>query len=483
MRSVPLHVAQPDPADQEPVDIRTLAPREGERVRGDQILRFRRGERILHWAIAIPFLTCVLSAAILYVVYNHDPQRPYRWVFSWAHRIAGSCLLVAPPLTMLLHWRDYRVFLNNIKEGAIFRKDDLKWLLLQGPAAILKRIQVPEEGKFNGGEKLNFIANMVGYPVMGTTGIIIWVTSSAILPWLVHWTFAIAMVPLVAGHIFLATINPSTRKGLSGMFSGWVDVRWASHHYRRWFREEFGDIPVVHTPNPFEELGLPVPTLITTGTALDKMKIAFLGMGWVAAFLLGGYLVRQRFFTPAGAAPTGIAYIQQDQALLVLPSDDAEQLAGGPLYRGARVSSVNEFGEFSLVQDVEGRTGWVPTDVMGRDAPALSPAQSFPDCKLGLGEAAAPACEERARGMLESCRAACPVEIPPVCAKQCTERHAACVDGCRGGLGRGDAPVAQAAAGTAARPPAVTLEPPPRSPAKDAPAHAKRGKHKPTKQR
>lgn len=52
---------------------------------------------------------------------------------------------------------------------------------------------------------------------------------------------ALIATPFMLGHIFMATINPSTRKGLPGMFLGWVDREWARHHYTAWYREWFGD--------------------------------------------------------------------------------------------------------------------------------------------------------------------------------------------------------------------------------------------------
>jgi hypothetical protein len=38
--------------------------------RSDEILRFQVCERHLHWAIAIPFKICYLTALILVTVYN-----------------------------------------------------------------------------------------------------------------------------------------------------------------------------------------------------------------------------------------------------------------------------------------------------------------------------------------------------------------------------------------------------------------------------
>ena len=59
---------------------------------------------------------------------------------------------------------------------------------------------------------------------------------------------AVMGFPLVAGHIFMAAINPSTRIGLEGMFTGWVDREWAKHHYRSWYREHFEKDEAIGVP-------------------------------------------------------------------------------------------------------------------------------------------------------------------------------------------------------------------------------------------
>ncbi len=39
----------------------------------------------------------------------------------------------------------------------------------------------------------------------------------------------------------MATINPSTRVGLKGMITGFVNRHWAAHHYPKWFRAHHAD--------------------------------------------------------------------------------------------------------------------------------------------------------------------------------------------------------------------------------------------------
>ncbi|MFQ5599075.1 MAG: cytochrome b/b6 domain-containing protein [Candidatus Krumholzibacteriia bacterium] len=211
------------------------------------ILRFRRSERFVHWAIAIPFLVCYTTALILVVFYNPNPLRPFRDVFSWIHRTSGVCFIVFPFLAVLRGRGDVKVHLYNIQQAWIWTLADLKWLALMGLAAIDSRIPLPDQGKFNAPQKLNFMMTMSTYPVFIITGIMIWVPGMSFYPWLVHFFTAALVTPLIVGHIYMATINPGTRKALNGMISGFVDRQWAKHHHRLWYRENFeNDHPPQH---------------------------------------------------------------------------------------------------------------------------------------------------------------------------------------------------------------------------------------------
>jgi len=216
--------------------LETAAP-----VLPEEILRFRRSERYLHWAIAVPFMVCYVTAAILVLVYNPNPTLPFRAVFSWLHRISGTSLAVLPVLVVLAHWRDFRVHLHNVRWGWTWTLDDVKWLLLMGLATFNSRIELPHQGKFNAGEKINFMAIMTTYPIYLTTGLLIWFAGIPFVTWLVHvYTAMFVATPLMVGHIFMAVVNPDTRVGLSGMITGFVDRHWARHHYRRWYDLTYG---------------------------------------------------------------------------------------------------------------------------------------------------------------------------------------------------------------------------------------------------
>jgi len=248
-------------------DLRVNTPlvREGRHLSDaakDTIQRFRPSERHLHWAIAIPFIICFATAVVLVVVYNPNPTRPYREAFSLAHRVSGICLIVFPLLMVLRHRRDFRIHLYNVRQGWIWTINDIKWLCLMGLAAMSKRFELPEQGKFNAAEKMNFMMVMTFAPLLAVTGVLIWLPGADLVAWLAHMAMAALAAPLMLGHIFMATINPGTRVGLWGMISGRVDRRWAKHHYRAWYREQFEQGNGESRPTPPARAPQPEPLLL-----------------------------------------------------------------------------------------------------------------------------------------------------------------------------------------------------------------------------
>jgi formate dehydrogenase subunit gamma len=215
-----------------------------------EILRFKTAERHLHWAIAAPFMVCYATALVLLAIYNPDPTRPFRAVFSWTHRLSGVCLFVLPLWTVVRHRRDFDVHFHNVRTAWRWSLEDVKWLLLMGLSTIDKRVVLPDQGKFNAGEKLNFMFLTASYPLYIITGFLIWLPGVAFASWMVHISLAALATPLIFGHVFMATVNPDTRVGLSGMISGYVDRHCAQHHYRHWYNEHFGHLHRVPEPAP-----------------------------------------------------------------------------------------------------------------------------------------------------------------------------------------------------------------------------------------
>ncbi|MFQ5560808.1 MAG: cytochrome b/b6 domain-containing protein, partial [Nitrospinota bacterium] len=158
---------------------------------------------------------------------------------SRLHQISGFCLAILPATVLITHCRDFILFFKNIREGWLWTFDDMRWITLMPFSLISGKISLPDEDKFNAGEKINFIMTTVSYLVFSITGFLILTLDDPFIPAVIHVVLAVLTLPVIGGHIFMATINPATRQGLRGMITGYVDREWASHHYRRWFRENF----------------------------------------------------------------------------------------------------------------------------------------------------------------------------------------------------------------------------------------------------
>jgi formate dehydrogenase subunit gamma len=221
---------QPAPTDSHPADLATIPT-------SPSILRFLAGERMVHWALAIPFVLLYTTALGMVVTYGESAPRPFHHAFALVHRGLGVALIALPPLALWRGLSDWRAHVANVKEAWRWTPDDYRWLVLFPRAAVNPRVVLPEQGKFNAAEKLNFMMVSATYPFYIITGLMVWLPGVALYAYLAHLAVAIIGLPLIFGHIFMATVNPETRVGLSGMVTGWVDREWAKHHYRRWFRD------------------------------------------------------------------------------------------------------------------------------------------------------------------------------------------------------------------------------------------------------
>ena len=98
------------------------------------VLRFRACERHLHWAMAIPFKVCYLTALILVLVYNPVPSRPLRACSRGLTACRASAWPCCRSPRSCWHRRDFALHLDNVRRAWTWRLDDFKWLALMGPA-------------------------------------------------------------------------------------------------------------------------------------------------------------------------------------------------------------------------------------------------------------------------------------------------------------------------------------------------------------
>ncbi|WP_448869188.1 formate dehydrogenase subunit gamma, partial [Delftia acidovorans] len=103
---------------------------------------------------------------------------------------------------------------------------------------------MPEQGKYNGGQKLLFWGLVIGMLAITVTGALMWrawwtlpvnVVRAASV---VHAIAGVWMIGLIIMHVYAAIW---TRGTIRAMLYGTVTRAWAKQHHRGWYRKMTGD--------------------------------------------------------------------------------------------------------------------------------------------------------------------------------------------------------------------------------------------------
>jgi formate dehydrogenase subunit gamma len=190
--------------------------------------RFSRGERSVHWTLAVLMLVSITTAAVLYdgslaILVGH------RHVVEVLHVYAGYAL--PAPILIGLFSRAYRADLTRLNR---FTPSDWRWLRSR-----TRRDGAIRVGKFNAGQKVNAALTAGAITVLLGTGVLMDFTGLVRLSWrtgatFVHDWFALALGLLVLGHLYFALNDREARRG---MRTGRVSARWAHAEHAAWAEE------------------------------------------------------------------------------------------------------------------------------------------------------------------------------------------------------------------------------------------------------
>jgi hypothetical protein len=205
----------------------------------------------------------------------------------------------------------------------------------------------------------------------------------------------------------------------------------------------------------------------------------------LGAIVLGPWLVLALIL--AALSPEhGTRHSLELQPLMMGPGTTEYYPQLGWVERGGRLELVQRAGDWSLVHDQLGRSGYVAAHATRKEPPPAVPSQPFADCLRAPAEINGDRCKVRADEQLESCRKSCGGDADdPSCLEHCQKRFADCLSTCEKPAGPVTLPLAPAAVETPrprVREPAADAAKPkkPVAPAKPAPAPAKTTKKKPT---
>ena len=200
------------------------------------VTRFTPTERALHWVHAISFFALLATGVALYVP-ELTAAFGSRAQLRDLHLAIAVAWIVALVAVVVLG--DRRALRQTLRDLDVLDEDDRAWGL--------RNMDVPQ-GRFNAGQKRNAAITAAFAVLFIVSGLLLWYgarnndfsLSGAVF---LHDALTLFAIVLVAGHLYLALLHPSTRHALRGMTLGTVRADWARKHHAKWDPDRLGRDP------------------------------------------------------------------------------------------------------------------------------------------------------------------------------------------------------------------------------------------------
>jgi formate dehydrogenase subunit gamma len=196
--------------------------------------RYTAPERANHWVLGICFVLLALSG----LAFFHPAFFPLTQLFGggvWTrilHPFAGV-LMALSFASMFLRF----AALNKMTDV------DREWLSRAGELVDGNDHNMPEQGKYNGGQKIMFWVIAMCMLLLLVSGILLWRAYFSFpvdlvrLGALAHAFAAAVMIGMMLVHIYAAIWVRGT---IRAMVYGTVTRAWAKQHHRAWYRQVTG---------------------------------------------------------------------------------------------------------------------------------------------------------------------------------------------------------------------------------------------------
>ena len=197
--------------------------------------RYSAGERANHWVVGICFILLALSG----LAFFHPAFFPLTQLFGggpWTrilHPYIGVVMMLFFIMMFLRFWR-----LN------VMEQRDVEWLKNVNKMIDGNDHDMPEQGKYNGGQKVLFWGLVLGMLALTASGVAMWrawlnlPVDMVRIASVVHAAAAVWMIGLIIMHVYAAIW---TRGTIRAMLYGTVTRAWAKQHHRGWYRKMTGD--------------------------------------------------------------------------------------------------------------------------------------------------------------------------------------------------------------------------------------------------
>lgn len=205
--------------------------------------RFKKRTIWFHWIHTAAFLALIVTGAILF--FPGLGGAAAGGLTRLIHRIAVVFFVMVPVIYAVFN---PRMTLHFIKETLTWGKSDIGWL----EAAPLYYFggaeeKMPPQGHVNTGQKMWQLIVLGTGVLFFITGLIMWFFKGTVTTGVFHWcvivhdvAFLLVFLMLLV-HIYLGVIHPRMTESLRSMLDGKVSIKYAKHHYGKWYDEISGD--------------------------------------------------------------------------------------------------------------------------------------------------------------------------------------------------------------------------------------------------
>ncbi|MDD3530270.1 MAG: formate dehydrogenase subunit gamma [Gallionellaceae bacterium] len=196
--------------------------------------RYTAQERANHWVVGICFILLALSG----LAFFHPAFFPLAQIFG-----GGVWARILHPFVGVLMTLSFLGLFIRFRALNAMTPTDREWLSRIGEMASGNDHGMPEQGKYNGGQKLMFWVMSASILLLFVSGILIWRAYFGFpvglvrLGAVVHAAVAAIMIAFIIVHVYAAIWVKGT---VRAMWYGTVTRAWAKQHHRAWYRQMTG---------------------------------------------------------------------------------------------------------------------------------------------------------------------------------------------------------------------------------------------------
>ena len=205
-----------------------------------EVERYRKPTRILHWVHTSAFIVLFFTGLIIFLPAPVSQLAIGGWT-RIIHRIAAVIFTIVPLWYLVTNWK---ASIKSIKEAFTWGAEDIGWLEAAPRYYFLNdEKSMPPQGHMNTGQKMWWFMVLVFGVVFVLTGIVMWGLKTIAPPALIQWSVFIHDVAFIATgamlfvHIYLSVLHPLMTEAWGSMARGKVSADYAKSHHAKWYEE------------------------------------------------------------------------------------------------------------------------------------------------------------------------------------------------------------------------------------------------------